>query len=138
MKASTKKAIDTDVTNSQARHGRRKNGDYTIVEASWQRAFLIAVNAALDRFNPSVPCEITIHMPDRSIVADFNKSLPDRWQMNAWRNKRGKEIQNRDQWQKLYNQTYMARSWKVEMIFDLHKYMNYMDQQMERAEDRAV
>jgi hypothetical protein len=32
----------------------------------------------------------------------------------------------------------MARSWKVDMIFDLHKYMDYMDRQMEMAEDRMV
>lgn len=112
--------------------------DYTIVTASWQRAYLIALNAALERFNPSIPCEITIHMPDKGIVADFNKNMPNSWQMNAWRNKRGKEIRNRDQWQKLYNQTYMQRRWKVEMIYDLHKYIGYMDQQMERADERAI
>lgn len=112
--------------------------DYEIVEASWQRAYLIAINAALDRFNPSIPCEITIHVPDKGLMYDFNKSLPDNWQMNAWKNKRGVEIRNRDQWQQLYNKTYMSRRWKVDMVFDLHKYMHYMDQQMERAEDRAV
>ena len=112
--------------------------DYTIIEASWQRAYLVALNAALERFNPSIPCEITIHMPDKGVVADFNKHLPKSWQPHAWRNKRNKVIRNRDQWQLLYNQTYMQRRWKVEMIYDLHKYMHYMDQQMERADERAI
>lgn len=112
--------------------------DYTIVESSWQRAYLVAMNAALERFNPSIPCEITIHVPDKGTVYDFNKSLPDCWQMHAWRNKRNKEIRNRDQWQRLYNMTYMQRRWKVNMIFDMHKYLGYMSQRMELADERAV
>lgn len=92
-----------------------KAGDKYIVEASnvWAttyKAILITMVLALDRFVR--PADITFHLENQWVIGKLIRpmvggeekpSVLDNWQENGWKTKRGTKVQNKDDWQRLYN-----------------------------------
>lgn len=74
---------------------RTREGFSVLYEMSEQRAELTAALYALERLNRS--CIIILHT-DSEYVRSGLEGLMDRWEKNGWKNSRGDEIANRQEW----------------------------------------
>ncbi len=80
------------------------------VEATSYKAMIIMIVKILDRFLR--PAEITMHIDNGWIVGNLlrtkqadgcDRSVLEHWQESGWKTKRGVEVKNREEWQRLYN-----------------------------------
>lgn len=112
--------------------GRKVQG-VGIIDGTYHEAGLKAVTEALDRFDPTIPCEIEIHTEDKFIAYHADHSLEGKWQFCGWKNSRGQEIANRKLWQLLYNMI-RVRDRRVTFTAGRHKYSEHLREAM-RAEE---
>ena len=109
-------------------HERKRQG-YNLIYGSRQRAELTAITQALERFDTTTPCEIEIHCEDRSIVHHATNDLKDKWQFKGWKNYRGKEIADRDRWERLYRRM-ENKFQKITFTKGKHKYSRFLREGM--------
>ena len=77
--------------------------------ATYHESFLMIIWVALCRFIR--PADITMHLEDGWVASclmrvegqEDERSLLERWQANGWKKSRGKDLENKDLWQRLYN-----------------------------------
>lgn len=69
-----------------------------IKNATQNRAELTVLVEALKRLNQS--CELDIYTESAHIASALEEGWLKEWQDNGWKNAKGKEISNRDLWQK--------------------------------------
>ena len=119
------------IITAEGREYRRS--DYAVYYATYYRTCLKAITEALDRFDPNIPCEITIHCESSWIATQWRDSLEKHWQFKGYKNRRGKEIENKDLWALLYNNTYGRKNWKIKWETGLHKYSFAMREIMGRG-----
>ena len=95
-------------------------------EATYNRAVLIAINEALERFNR--PCEIHIHSENSSLLTMIDKDFP-KWKENGYQTNKGKEIKNRDEWQRFSEN---SREHMIVTEKGAHSYGNWIKEQIEK------
>ena len=107
----------------------------SIDSASYEKAVLKAVTEALDKFKPRVKCQIMIHCEDKWLKGYVLKELKDTWQFCGWKNKRGKDLANKDLWQLLYNQIYElgAKTWEITWETGEHRYSRFLRTEMKHG-----
>lgn len=91
-----------------------------------------AITGALGRMKQ--PCEIRIHAGDTYVLTMLEQQLP-RWIENDFRNSRGKEVSNREEWEELQK---AMSGHRVRTEPGEHIYTRYMRWEMKRKENQDV
>lgn len=109
---------------------RRKNGEletreiFGEGETTYNQAVLRAVTAGLRKINQS--CDVCIHAKESFVTGNLHR-LPEMAAAD-FRNARGKDIKNREEWQELYAE---ARKHIITVDTDPHSYSGWMRMEME-------
>ena len=95
----------------RARNSRKEAIGTANYVSTYHEAFMMVIVEALDRFIR--PADITMHLEDAWVVSCLQRisqdgeeeprSLLDIWQANGWKKSRGRNLENKDMWQRLYN-----------------------------------
>lgn len=95
------------------------------IEATLHQATLTAINEAMERLNRS--CTVHIYTEDRFVCNMFASNI-DKWAGNGWKTSKGSEIENQDEWKKLWK---LTRGQLVRMIPGPHKCTDELKIKME-------
>lgn len=73
-------------------------------------------------------CELDLYIESPYVAAGFTQGWMKRWKEDDWKNAKGKEVQNKEEWEELYNLTKLHRC--NTHLKEHHEYRNYLITQM--------
>lgn len=93
-------------------------------ESTYNGITLIAINKALERLNQC--CEVHIHI-ENGFIANMIENNLDNWAGTDFKTKKGKPIENQDEWKRLWEQ---SQKQLIIMAAGRHSYSNWLEEQM--------
>lgn len=103
-----------------------------LYNATANQAYLKACILAIQRLNK--PCKVNIYCGSSYLVNAVNKQWLSEWEKNNWKNAKGADIKNMEQWQQLYKE-WIKHS--VEFILvDKHEYSHWQQEEIKKREEK--
>lgn len=107
-------------------------GERKLIKPTTENAAeLITLNSALSRIKKK--CKITIFTDNAYVASAINNHWVEQWELNGWKNTKGRVISDKEEWQKLLI-CLGANDISVIKNIEPHSYYNWMMQEAETVE----
>lgn len=100
------------------------------ITGTYHQASITAVTEALKRMK--CPCEICICAEDGFFLNMLEKNLPG-WVENEFRNSRGEQIANKEEWEQLWK---VSKCHRIQEIQGKHEYTEWLQERMKKMPEQ--
>ena len=108
---------------------RTRKAVETVKDATENQSELIVLIKALERMNK--PCNLKIYTESAHVSTAIEQGWLARWKSNGWKNVKGNEIANAEEWKRLDE---LMEQHEVEVFFkEEHSYRKWLKEEVRKA-----